>query len=219
MNTSEPEAKIEKSAKELLWSLQTECPEKVWQELNYELEQGSNGSGESNLWINRKFLLLAASVVLIAIAAVLLIVHYTSGRNNIPAPEVKDSPPPQSVVSAPLIQQKPVQPAHTQPIATRDTSAPITNQQVSISRADTAKRDTGKAHRARLVTVPPKSLTHKDSVAKDTIAKRKEELRIKRKEEYAMKRRNRQHADANDTLNSHFYHMVNKEPFPADSGQ
>ncbi|NNM94502.1 MAG: hypothetical protein HKL88_03455 [Bacteroidia bacterium] len=230
MSTTETGRNNEKSAKELLYAMQPDCPEKVWQELSFELEQ-RGGSSEGNLKVSRKTILIIALVLLIGAPAVFILVKYSTGLSE---PPVKEESKPLSIqapAAAPVVQQQLAKavppPAAPDTVNAKKELAAVTKRTDTVKdkkdlaaatkRRDTVRKDSQSANHPHKEQASAIQVHQDDSVARSRRLKQREEAR-KSREEYAAKRRSRVHSAAGDTLNTHFYHMVNKEPFPTDSG-
>jgi hypothetical protein len=107
---------IEIKAKELLHPLQSNCPDSVWQELNYHLNEDFSGS--RNAWTSKLFspkILVVSLVLLVALTLVLLkvsnIISFASDKPQKPVVVQKPQavpPPVKKEVAPPPPPPKPV---------------------------------------------------------------------------------------------------------------
>lgn len=164
MSTNEAGDNIERNAKELLSSLQADCPDKVWQDLIFELEQAGEG-GERNWNVSRKTLWIIVLSLLLAGLVIFILARYSSSRKNLAPSEVPPAPALQPHAIAPVIQPpaKPLQSSTVPPIA-HDTAGQARIAPVVSKKRDTIiARDSQRVKRSQPMPVAVKRVLHKES--------------------------------------------------------
>ncbi len=110
MNKGYAAGNVERTAKEVLASMQVVCPDTVWQDLSFELEQ-TRGVADSK-WKNKLSTPQTLILVLLVLAgSTFFLWRYMAGKNTVPV--AYKTPAPSQIIK-PTPQQQPVQ---TKPIA------------------------------------------------------------------------------------------------------
>lgn len=231
MSTGEADKEIARNAQELLSTLQENCPEKVWQELNFELDQGGGGS-ERSLKVSPKILIAAGALVVVAAVAVIFIEKHNSEDKAAVERKVQPAPvvPPQP---------KPTPTPTVVPVAVHDTVVPkkhdtvipqVTHVTTPEVQHETPKRDTQRARQQQQVQQQVRQQRQEqqqhtaqtqvnNSRQADSARMAKYQAQELLRRNRINARRNRAHSPAADSLKSHFYHEVSKEPFGTDTAR
>jgi hypothetical protein len=110
MNKGYVAGNVEKTAKEVLASMQVVCPDAVWQDLSFELEQ--NRGVTDSKWKNKLNTTQTLVLVLLVLAgSTFFLWRYMAGKNTVPvtynAPPpsqiIKPAPKPEPVKSKPVV--------------------------------------------------------------------------------------------------------------------
>jgi outer membrane biosynthesis protein TonB len=165
MNKSYAGGEIEKKAKEMLGALRAGCPEKVWHDLNVEMEEVHEASGAQ--WANNLYTPKALVIVLVVVSAASFFLWRFLSNNSdrqttvvtkpvpTPAPAPKPTPPPPPVkkdtvvvkkdtpvknTPAPVVNTPAPTPAPTPTVQTKPANNTSNNDQLAQQRAAYYKR-------------------------------------------------------------------------------